>query len=83
MEHWSNFYSAGEMKQIAQTNPDNWPANFRGIVNRKLADQLFDSWRERNSEETYIDYVQELVDDLTYGLADDNNNQLTLKFDEE
>lgn len=81
MSHWTDFYTAGQMRQIVQQDPNKWPANFLTVVHSWFADELLDDWLENHDDDQYKETIARIVDDMTYGYKDsDDGQQLQMNF---
>jgi len=74
--HWSNFYSASQMREIFKTPTNTWSEDFLRLVHQWLADELLDSYLENIDENQYRERIRGIVEDMTYGCEDDNGHEL-------
>jgi hypothetical protein len=75
-----NDYTPSEIRRIFLQDTNSWPEDFCRHVNNELKDDLLDNWLEQHSDSEYREKIKDIVEHITYGYEDDNNNTL-LEFD--
>jgi hypothetical protein len=70
-------YTAEQLREIYTTTAqENWPEDFLHFIHDEIAGELLDEWLEQSDMDEYMEKAREIVEDLTYGLEDDNGNEL-------
>jgi hypothetical protein len=67
-------FSAYELRNIFQQK--HWPLEFKSAIHQEIAYELLDSWLESVDEETYTEKVRCIVENITYGYADENGDEM-------
>jgi hypothetical protein len=69
-------YTAEQLREVYNTPQEKWPEDFLHFIHDEIAGELLDEWLERSDMDEYMEKAREIVEDLTYGLQDNNGNEL-------
>ena len=66
-------YTPAQLREIYTNTPqENWPEDFLHWIHDEIANELLDNYLEQADIDEYMEKAREIIDDLTYGLEDDN-----------
>lgn len=74
--HWSDHFTAGQMREMFNKPTNSWTPEFRKVVHEWLAYELLDGFLEAHDDEQYRERVKSLVENETYGYEDDEGNEM-------
>lgn len=74
--HWSDKFSAGQMRDMFKQPTNSWSEDFIRVVNQWLADELLDSWLGDHDDDQYRERIKDIVEEITYGYEDDSGNEM-------
>lgn len=74
--HWSDHFTAGQLREVFSKPTKSWSKEYRDIVNEILAYELLDAFIENADDEQYRERIKEIVESTTYGYQDDEGNEM-------
>lgn len=67
-------YTSKEIKSVIKKPFHEWPEDITLYLQDIMAGELMDQWLEAHSDEEYVEYIENIVEDLTSHIEDNDED---------